>query len=138
MKWIAVLLILTLLAGCSLKTLRQDWVGYSSEDVKASKHKQVQSFDMSPTDCVAKIKEILQRKGAIIRENKKKQYIVADNLQGAFRSTIDTTPVGILVSSSGPGKCQVEIASENIALAEFASKEIADSLKPKKESAAVK
>jgi hypothetical protein len=138
MKWIAALLILALSAGCSLKTLRQDWIGYSINDVRTSKHKQVQSFDMSSADCVAKIKETLKTMEAIVRENKKKQYIVADNFQTAFRSAIDTTRVGILVTSLSSDKCQVEVASENIALAEFVSKEIVNALNPKKESAVTK
>ncbi len=138
MKWISALLILALLAGCSLKSIRQEWIGYSINDVKSSKHKQTQSFDMSSADCVTKIKDALKTMQAIVREDRKKQYIVADNLQNALRSAIDTTQVGILVTPKGADKCQVEIASENIDLAVFVSKEIVNNLKPKQEPAATK
>ncbi len=131
MKWISVVLILAL-CGCSAKQLRQEFMGYSMNDVKSSKNKHVQNFDMSSADCIAKIKDVLKDMEAIVREDKRNQYILADNFQGVFRSTIDTTQVGILVVSTGESKCQVEIASGNIDLAEFVAKEIAIPNRPKK------
>ncbi len=130
LTWISALLILVLLAGCSLKSIRQGWLGYSINDVKSSKQKQVQNFDMSGPDCVNKIKDILTSMGAIVREDRKKHYIYADNFQKVFRSTIDTTQVGIVVTWLEPNKCQVEIASDNTDLAVFLSKEITKKLKP--------
>lgn len=129
-KWVALLLILSLSAGCSIAQVRQEFIGLSINDVKTSKNKQIQSFDMSSSECINKIKDVLNEMKAIVREDKKRQFITADNLQKAFRSTIDTTQVGILVTSTKPNKCEVEIASGNIDLAVFVSKELAKKLKP--------
>jgi len=120
------------LCGCSAAQVRQEFVGYSMNDVKNSKTKQVQDFDMSSNDCIAKIKDILKDMRSIVREDERNQYIVADNFQEVFRSTIDTTQVGILVTSVSEGKSRVEIASGNIALSEFVAKEIAIKDRPKK------
>lgn len=133
-KWIAPLLILFLLAGCSVAQVRQEFIGLSINDVKTSKNKQAQSFEMGSSECINKIKDALNEMKAIVREDKKKQFITADNLQKAFRSTIDTTQVGILVTSTNPDKCEVEIASGNIDLAVFVSKELAKKLKPEPET----
>ena len=130
-RLIAVLLVLGL-CGCSTAQIKQEFVGYSMNDVKNSKTKQVQDFDMSAADCIAKIKDVLKDMEAIARENKRKQYIVADNFQNVFRSTIDTTQVGILVTSISQGKCRVETASGNIGLAAFVAREIAIKDRPKK------
>lgn len=134
MKWAALLLILSLSAGCSIAQVRQEFIGLSINDVKTSKNKQIQSFDMSSSECINKIKEALNEMKAIVREDKKKQFITADNLQKAFRSAIDTTQVGILVTSTKPNKCEVEIASGNIDLAVFVSKKLAKKLKPELEA----
>lgn len=129
-KWIALLLILSLLAGCSIARVRQEFIGLSINDVKTSKNKQIQSFEMSSSECINKIKDALSEMKAIVREDKKKQFITADNLQKAFRSAIDTTQVGILVTSTKPNRCEAAIASGNIDLAVFVSKELAKKLKP--------
>ncbi|MCX5668335.1 MAG: hypothetical protein NTY34_08570 [Candidatus Omnitrophica bacterium] len=129
-RLIAMLLVLGL-CGCSAAQVRQEFVGYSMNDVKNSKTKQVQDFDMSSTDCIAKIKDVLKDMGVIAREDTRNQYIVADNFQKVFRSTIDTTQVGILVTSTSEDKCRVEIASGNIDLAVFVAKEIAIKDRPK-------
>lgn len=131
MRWVAVLLVV-LLCGCSAAQLRQEILGYSMDDVKNSKTKQVQNFDMSASDCIVKIKDVLKDMQAIVREDRRNQYILADNFQGVFRSTIDTTQVGILVTSTDKGKCTVEVASSNIDLALFVAKEIAIKDRPKK------
>ena len=125
-------LLLVGLCGCSATQVRQEFVGYSINDVKNSRTKQVQDFDMSASDCIAKIKDVLKDMGAIVREDVRNQYILADNFQKVFRSTIDTTQVGILVTSTPEGKCRVEIASGNIDLAAFVAKEIAIKDRPKK------
>lgn len=131
MRFIAVILML-LLCGCSAAQLRQEFIGYSINDVKNSKNKQVLNFDMIADDCIMKIKDVLNDMGAIIRENRRKKYIVADSFEGVFRSTIDTTQVGILVIPTSEDKCRVEVASGNIALAEFVAREIAIKDRPKK------
>ena len=131
MRWVAVLSVM-LLCGCSAAQVRQEFIGYSMDDVKNSRNKQVQTFDMSSSDCIAKIKDVLKDMQAIFREDERSQYIVADNFQNVFRSTIDTTQVGILVISVPEGKCRVEIASGNIDLAAFVAKEIAIKDRPKK------
>jgi len=102
------------------------------DDVKNSKTKHVQIFDMKPSDCIVKIKGVLKDMGAIVREDERNQYIVADNFQNVFRSSIDTTQVGILAASTPEGKCRVEIASGNADLAAFVAKEIAIKDRPKK------
>ena len=126
------------LCGCSATQVRQEFIGYSMNDVKNSKTKQVQNFDMSASDCITKIKDVLKDMGAIVRESRKKQYILADNFQKVFRSTVDTTQVGISVISTGEGKCRVEIASGNIDLAAFVAKEIAIKDRPKKGTVFIK
>ena len=131
MKRILIVLILAL-CGCSAAQVRQEFIGYSINDVKNSKTKQVQNFDMGASDCIASIKGILEGMGVVVREDRRNQYILADNFQKVFRSTIDTTQVGILVTSTGKGKCRVEIASGNISLAEFVAKEIAVKVGSKK------
>ena len=131
MRLVAVLLAM-LLCGCSATQVRQEFLGYSMNDVKNARNKQVRDFDMSTADCIAKIKDVLKDMGSIVREDERNQYIVADNFEGAFRSTINTTQVGILVTSVGESKCRVEIASGNIDLAAFVAKEIAIKDRPKK------
>jgi hypothetical protein len=112
--------------------VRQVFLGYSIDDVKNSKSKHVQDFDMSANDCIVKIKDVLNDMGAIVREDEKNGYILADNFEGVFRSTIDTTQVGIIVTPIDEGKCQVELASCNLDLAAFVAKEIAIKDRPKK------
>ena len=112
--------------------VRQEFIGYSMNDVKNSGTKQVQDFDMSAADCIAKIKDVLKDMEAIVRADERNQYIVADNFQSVFRSAIDTTQVGILVTSTSEGKCRVEIASGNVDLAAFVAKEIAIKDRPKR------
>ena len=131
MRLISIALIL-FLCGCSATQVRQEFLGYSMNDVKDSKYKQVRNFDMNSTDCITKIKDVLWDMGSVVREDERNQYILADNFQGVFRSTIDTTQVGILVTSTAENKCQVEIASGNIDLAVFVAKEIAIKDRPKK------
>ena len=123
MRWVAVMLAI-LLCGCSATQVRQAFVGYSMNDVKNSDAKQVQDFDMSAGDCIDKIKDVLKDMQAIARIDERNQYIVADNFQKVFRSAIDTTQVGILVTSTPEGKCRVEIASGNVDLAAFVAKKI--------------
>ena len=130
MRLIAIALILSL-CGCSAAQVRQEFAGYSMNDVKNSRNKQVRDFDMSASDCIAKIKDVLKDMKAIVREDEKNQYILADNFQNVFRSTIDTTQVGILVTSTGVGKSRVEIASGNIDLVAFVSNEISIKDRPK-------
>jgi hypothetical protein len=131
MKKLLVVFLLVGLCGCSAAQLRQEFIGYSMNDVKNSKTKQAQDFDMSAADCIAKIKDVLKGMGAIAREDRRNRYIVADNFQKVFRSSIDTTQVGILVTSTSEGKCRVEIASGNVDLAAFVAKEIAVKYRPK-------
>lgn len=133
MKKLLTVLLLIGLCGCSAVQLRQEFIGYSAPDVKASKNKQVQSYDMSASDCNTKIRDVLKKMGAIIREDRRKNYIRADNFQNVFKSTIDTTQIGILVISTGTNKCRVEIASGNIGLAVFVSSEISKKLNPRPE-----
>jgi uncharacterized lipoprotein YmbA len=138
MKKLLAVLLLMGLCGCSAVQMRQEFIGYSMNDVKNSKTKQVQEFDMSTADCIVKIKDILKDMGAIAREDEREQYIRADNFQGVFRSSIDTTQVGILVTSISEGKCRVEIASGNIDLAAFVAKEITIKISSKKDTVLTK
>ncbi len=131
MRWVAIVSVI-LLCGCSATQVRQEFFGYSMNDVKNSRSKQVRDFDMSAADCIVKIKDVLQDMQAIAREDERNQYIVADNFEGVFRSTIDTTQVGILVTSISDKKCRVEVASENIDLAAFVANEISIKDRPKK------
>lgn len=124
MKRLLAVLLLVGLCGCSAAQVRQEFVGYSMNDVKHSRTKQVRDFDMAAPDCFAKIKDVLKDMRAIVRESSRKQYILADNFQNVFRSTIDTTQVGILVTSTGKGKCRAEVASGNIDLAAFVANKI--------------
>lgn len=132
MKKLLAALLFVGLCGCSMSQLRQEFIGYSMNDVKNSGNKQVQDFDMSASDCIVKIKDVLKDMDAVVREDKRNLYIVADNFQKVFRSTIDTTQVGILVIPTSEDKCRVEIASGNIDLAAFVAKEIAIKDRPKK------
>lgn len=118
------------LTGCSMKQLRQEIVGYSMDDVRNSKNKQVLVVAMNGPDCMAKIKEVLTSMQAIVREDAGWHYIYADNLQHAFRPAIDTTQVGIVVTWLEQNKSQLEIASENKDLAVFVAKELSKKLKP--------
>ena len=131
MRLIAIILTL-FLCGCSVTQIRQEFIGYSINDVKSSKNKQVRDFNMNSADCIAKIKDVLNDMKAIVREDEKNQYMVADNFHRVFRPTIDTTQVGILVTSTSEGKCRVEIASGNVDLAVFVANEISIKDRPKK------
>lgn len=131
MRLVAMILAL-FLCGCSVTQVRQEFLGYSINDVRNSKNKQVQDLDMNAADCITKIKDVLSDMQAIVREDKRNQYILADNFQKVYRSAIDTTQVGILVTSVSKGKCRVEIASGNIDLAAFVAKEISIKDRPKR------
>lgn len=132
-KSIAFVLIL-FLSGCSMAQIRQEFIGMSISDVKNSKSRQTQQYELPADACVAKIKEALRGMNAIARENKKQRFIVADNFQNVFRSSIDTTQVGILVTAWEANKSQVDVASENTDLAAFVAKKISEKLKPGKET----
>lgn len=138
MKKLIAVLLLVGLCGCSAAQLKQEFIGYFASDVKASKNKQTQSFDMSASDCITKVKDVLKIMGAVVRENRRRQYLTADNFQNAFRSAIDTTPVGILVTSTTANKCRVEIASNNPSLAVFVSGVISKKLNPRPEEETTK
>ena len=71
MKKLLATLLLVGLCGCSATQVRQEFVGYSMNDVKNSKTKQVQSFDMSASDCIAKIKDVLKDMDATVREDER-------------------------------------------------------------------
>lgn len=137
MRLLCILLVLSL-CGCSATQLRQEFIGYSMNDVINSKSKQVQKFGIGSADCIEKIKASLARMQAIVREDAEGQYLLVDNLQHAFRSTIDTTQVGIVITADGADKCLVEIASNNPDLAVFVSKEISKDLNPEPEEKVVK
>lgn len=132
-KYITVLLVM-FLCGCSGAQIRQEFIGLSVSDVKNSKTRQTQQYDISSVECINKIKEVLSEMQAIVREDKKNQFIVADNFQEAFRSSINTTQVGIIVTSWETNKSQVDVASGNSDLAVFVSKKISERIKPVKES----
>ena len=130
MKLIIPLLILSLLCGCTAAQVRQEFLGMSAEDVRGDKNKLTVTFNIGGPDCVSKIKDALTAMKAIVREDKKNHYIYADNFQKAFRSTINTTQVGIVVTWLESDKCQAEIASHNLDLAVFVSKELVKKLGP--------
>jgi hypothetical protein len=137
-RMIPILITLALLTGCTMAQVKQEFLGLSADDVKADKNRQIITFNMSGPDCVTKIKDTLASMKAIVREDKDNHYIYADNFQKAFRSTIDTTQVGIVVIWLEPEKCRVETASHNIDLAVFVSKELSKKLNFKAEPQAVK
>lgn len=110
--------------------MRQEFFGISISDVKNSKTRQTQQYDISSDECIAKIRKALDHMKAIVRENKKQKFMVVDNLQKAFRPTIDTTQVGILVTPWEANKSQVDVASDNADLAAFVSKKISEKLRP--------
>jgi hypothetical protein len=128
-KFVTAFLLLSL-CGCSMAQLRQEFVGLSIADVKNSKFRQTQQYDISADKCLKIIRETLTGMKAIVREDDKNSFILADNLSKAFRPCIDTTQVGILVTAWNPEKSQVDVASENRDLAAFVSKKICDKIKP--------
>ena len=111
--------------------VRQEFVGLSVSDVRNSKTRQTQQYDISSGECIAKIKEVLSEMKTIVRENRRKNFIYADNFQKAFKSCIDTTQVGIVVTPWEKNKSQVDVASANNDLAAFVSKKISEKIKPK-------
>ena len=108
--------------------LRQEFIGMSVSDVKNSRTRQTQNYNMPSDKVLEKIREMLVDMKAIVREDKKNKFIVADCLNKAFRSCIDTTQVGILVTSWEANKTQVDVASGNADLAAFVSKSISDKI----------
>jgi len=132
MRLIAVLLVLAL-SGCSMTQIRQELIGLNVSDVKNSKTRQTQQYDISSEDCLAGIRGVLKDMEAIAREDKKKYFIVADNFQKSLKSCIDTTQAGILVTPWEKNKSQVDVASGNADLAAFISKKISEKLRPGKE-----
>lgn len=134
-KFIAILLA-AVLSGCSMAEIRQEWIGLSISDVKNARTRQTQQYDISSDECLAKIRETLADLKAIAREDVKNKFIVADNFKGKFfKSCIDTTQVGILVTPWEKNKSQVDVASGNADLAIFVSKKISEKIKPVKEAA---
>jgi len=131
MRWMTILLVLCL-CGCSITQVRQEFIGLTASDVKDSKTKQTEQYDISSDKCLAEIREVLKKMDAIVRENRRKKFIVADNFQNAFPSCIDTTQVGILVTPLQADKTQVDVASGNVDLAIFVSKRILNKIKPEK------
>jgi len=134
MKRIIVALLLVSLCGCTMAQLRQEFIGISISDVKNSKNRQTQQYDMPADKCLARIREALADMKATVREDKKNKFIVADTLNKAFRSSIDTTQVGILVTAWEANKSQIDVASGNADLAAFVSRKILEKIKPIKEA----
>lgn len=130
MKKIIVFLLALGLCGCSGAQLRQEFAGLSVSDVKNSTTRQTQQFDMSGDECMVKIEEGLKELKAIVRVDRKNNFMRVDNLQLAFRPSIDTTQVGILVTAWETNKSQVDVASGNPDLAKFVLKKISEKLKP--------
>ena len=106
----------------------------SIADVKNSKTRQTQQYDISSEECLTKIRQALADTKAIVREDKKNKFMLVDNLQKSFHSSVDTTQVGILVTPWEANKSQVDVASGNTDLAIFVSKKISDHIKPVKEA----
>jgi hypothetical protein len=137
MKRLIAVLLLVGICGCSGAQLRQEFLGISIADVKNSKTRQTQQYDISNEECLTKIRQVLDKMKAIVREDKKNKFLLVDNLQKAFRSSIDTTQVGILVTSWEANKSQVDVASDNTDLAIFVSKKILEKIRPTKETVPV-
>lgn len=131
MKKIITAFLLVSLCGCTMAQVRQEFMGISISDVKNSKTRQTQQYDISSDQCLAKIRETLTELKAIAREDEKNKFIVANNLNKKFRSSIDTTQVGILVTPWEANKTQVDVASGNADLAAFVSKKISEKIKEK-------
>ena len=129
MKRLMAVLLIFGLCGCSGTQVRQEFLGMSVTDVKNSNTRQTQQYDISSDECLAKIREVLKEMKAIVREDAKQKFIRVDNLQKAFHSSIDTTQVGILVTSWEVNKSQVDVASGNTDLAIFVSKTILEKIK---------
>jgi hypothetical protein len=132
MKRIVTILLLLSLCGCSMAQLRQEVMGISVSDVKNSKTRQTQQYNVPAEACLTKIRDILAEMKAIVREDERNNFIVADNLSKAFRPCIDTTQVGILVTAWENNKSQVDVASGNPDLAVFISGRISEKIKEKK------
>ena len=138
MKKLLVCLLLVSLCGCTGAQVRQEFIGLSVSDVMNSKTRQTQQYDISSDKCIAKIKETLTEMKAIVREDRKNNFIYADNLQKAYKPCINTTEVGIVVTPWQVNKSQVDVASGNNDLAIFVSKKISEKIKGKPEQPAVK
>ena len=134
MKRLMAALLLVCLCGCSSAQVREEFLGLSASDVKNSRNRQTQNYDIGSDECLAKIREALKDMRAIAREDAKSKFIVADNFQKVFRSSIDTTQVGILVTPWQADKAQVDVSSGNADLAAFVSKKIMEKIKPVKEA----
>lgn len=134
MKKVAAVLLILALSGCSMAQMREEFIGYNISDIKNSKTKQTQQYDLTSEECMAGIRAVLKDAQAIARESKDQKSVVADNFQNVFKSCIDTTQVGILITPWENNKSQVDVASGNVDLAAFVSRKISERLKPGKES----
>ena len=135
LKRFIVVLLLSLVAayGCSYPEIGRVLFGMSVEDVENAKVKHVKTFELEPSLCYDNVLKILKKmKARVGREKRKQGFIVAHGFDKVYEFCIGTTAVGILIKAAEGGKSEVEIASQNYALAKFVSAEIFEKLAPAK------
>ena len=122
---IVLFVLLVVLYGCQTAELRQSIIGMSVSDVENAEKKFTESVDIGPSLCFKRVSDILIKMGITIdRQNEKERFIAAHGFTELYDFCIDTTSVGIRITSAGPDKSQIETVSGNYDLAQFVSSEI--------------
>ncbi|MFA6320467.1 MAG: hypothetical protein WCY36_01260 [Candidatus Omnitrophota bacterium] len=74
--------------------------------------------------CYELTKKILVSWNGVIFQERKNDYIVAMELDYAFRNCISTTELGVFFTEAEPGKTEIKVTSLNSQLSEFIAKNL--------------
>ena len=106
LKFTAVFAIAALLSGCAL-------FGSDLNSLYNIKEEHVKVFDKGISSCYDLSLSALSQWKAVVFQQYKDDYIVAMNLEGAFKSCINTTEVGIFFTEISAQKTEIKITSLN-------------------------
>lgn len=119
------MLALVFLSGCSASQYRKEFVGMFPSDVTGDKKKIVKVINMASSACFDKTATALKDMGAsLLKEDRENNFIVADQFERKFISTVDTTEVGVVFASEAPDRTRLEVASDSPGLAFFVSEKL--------------
>ena len=108
-----------LLAGCAV-------FGSDVQGLSEIKDAHTQVFDKDLSRCYELTAQALKKWNAVIFQEYKDGYIVATELEGVFRSCINTTELGIFFNETAPHKTEVKVTSLNYSLSRFIAPKLFD------------
>ena len=122
MKFLLIVILSTILCGCSPFEVRDNLVGMYPADMNRMGNK---AFDFeaggTTEEAFEKILTFLKsKKMHILKQDKRRFFIVADNFKAIFPYCIDTTKVSFLIEEIETNKIKIKVACRNHDLAKEA------------------